>query len=118
MAVASTSKLGEHKSIIREGDDMLRWFACVALALAFYPVEAGAVSCTRPGVPAGCVGSPAAGAGAGARGAGVTRGAGAGYHGAGAGTRGAGYRGAGAGARGAGTAPANRGGAANPAGVR
>ena len=92
---------------------MFRWFLCVALVLALYPMEAGAVYSKAADVAKGCQarrangaggGAGVNGAGAGARGAGVTRGAGAGS--------------AGAGARGAGTQPANRGGPANRAGAR
>ena len=83
---------------------MYRWFLCVALALALYPVEASAVVyCKAAGVPKGCVARPAGGVGAGARGAGVAPGVGVGSPGVGVSPR-------------AGTA--NRGGPVNRAGVR
>ena len=78
---------------------MFRWAFCVTLALALYPVEAGAVVyCKAAGVPKGCVARPAAGA----RGVGAAPGAGVGSAGAGVSPR-------------AGTA--NRGGPVNRAGV-
>jgi hypothetical protein len=95
---------------------MFRWFLCVALVLALYPMEAGAVYSKAADVAKECQARRANGAGAGTRGAGVN-GAGAGARGAGV-TRGAGAGSAGAGARGAGTQPANRGGPANRAGAR
>jgi len=87
---------------------MFRWAFCVTLALALYPVEAGAVYCKAAGVPKGCVARPAAGTGVapgvgdGARGVGAAPGAGVGSAGAGVSPR-------------AGTA--NRGGPVNRAGV-
>jgi len=86
---------------------MYRWAFCVILALALYPVEAGAVYCKSAGVPKGCVARPATGA----------------VHGAGKGARGVGAApGAGVGSPGAGMSPgagtANGGGPANRAGAR
>jgi len=83
---------------------MLRWALCAALALALYPVGAGAVVyCKTVGVPQGCVARPVAGVGVGARGVGVAPGVGVGSPGVGVSPR-------------AGTA--NRGGPVNRAGVR
>ena len=55
--------------------NIFQWVFWLTLALALYPLEAGAVYCKAAGVPKGCVARPAAGAvqgvGAGARGVGV-----------------------------------------------
>jgi hypothetical protein len=82
---------------------MYRWFLCLALAFALFPIEANAIYCKTAGVPKGCVARPAAGIGAGARGVGVAPGVGVGYRGVGVAPR-------------AGTA--NRGGPVNRAGIR
>ena len=91
------------------GGNMFRLAFCVILALALYPVEAGAVYCKSAGVPKGCVARPAHGAGA-------ARGAGAGARGVGA------APGAGVGSPGAGASPGagtvNGGGPVNRSGVR